>query len=307
MPIGTLARRSGLPVKTIRFYSDEGLLPPSGRTEAGYRLYGEVDLARLELIRTLREAGLDLATIRSVLDRRLSLGEALQLRLQAIEAHIVSLRRVAAAIRAAGPEPNDDDLRRLSSVTTISNEERRAVIARFFEQVGTDTPEYRAWADQMIAASVPDLPDEPTKEQLDAWIELSEILSDPGFIENMRSMSEASWSEPRPDFDQAAYHASFWQLMNDVDAATKAGAEASSPEADALVQRFVDVSAPLHGESDSPEFRRKLLGYFEGHDPRASRYWELVAIMKGDEGMAAMTAASNRATSWLIEALKARL
>ena len=79
MPIGLLARRSGLPVKTIRFYSDEGLLPPSDRTEAGYRLYGETELARLELIRTLRDAGVDLPTIRAVLERDLSLGEALQL------------------------------------------------------------------------------------------------------------------------------------------------------------------------------------------------------------------------------------
>ena len=37
--IGALARRSGVPVKTLRFYSDEGLLPPVGRTRSGYRVY----------------------------------------------------------------------------------------------------------------------------------------------------------------------------------------------------------------------------------------------------------------------------
>ena len=36
--IGELAKRTGLPVTTIRFYSDEGLLPPIDRTNAGYRL-----------------------------------------------------------------------------------------------------------------------------------------------------------------------------------------------------------------------------------------------------------------------------
>src|SRR5687768_13026792 len=113
MTIGELARRAALPVKTIRFYSDEGLLPPSDRTEAGYRLYGETELARLELIRTLRDAGVDLPTIRSVLERDLSLGEALQLRLRTVEAHIVSLRRVAAALRASlRTDPDTDDLRR---------------------------------------------------------------------------------------------------------------------------------------------------------------------------------------------------
>lgn len=39
-PIGELARRTGLTVKTIRFYSDRGIVPPAGRSPAGYRLYG---------------------------------------------------------------------------------------------------------------------------------------------------------------------------------------------------------------------------------------------------------------------------
>jgi DNA-binding transcriptional MerR regulator len=67
--IGELARRTGLPVKTIRFYSDEGLLPPTDRTPAGYRLYDTAALARLELVRTLRELGLGLADVERALTR----------------------------------------------------------------------------------------------------------------------------------------------------------------------------------------------------------------------------------------------
>ena len=40
MKIGELARRSGLPVKTLRYYEDFGLLPARGRSEGGYRLFG---------------------------------------------------------------------------------------------------------------------------------------------------------------------------------------------------------------------------------------------------------------------------
>ena len=69
--IGELARLTGLSVRTVRFYSDSGVVPPAGRTEAGYRLYDAEALARLELVRTLRELGVDLATIRRVLAREL--------------------------------------------------------------------------------------------------------------------------------------------------------------------------------------------------------------------------------------------
>lgn len=59
--IGDLARRTGLTVKTIRFYSDSGIVPPTDRSPAGYRLYDIDALARLDLVRTLRDLGLDLA------------------------------------------------------------------------------------------------------------------------------------------------------------------------------------------------------------------------------------------------------
>jgi DNA-binding transcriptional MerR regulator len=67
--IGELSRRSGVSVRTIRFWSDRGVVPPAGRTEAGYRLYGDAALARLELVRTLRELGVDLPAIERVLAR----------------------------------------------------------------------------------------------------------------------------------------------------------------------------------------------------------------------------------------------
>src|SRR5262245_35813131 len=71
--IGVLARRTGLTVKTIRYYSDIGLVPETRRTRSGYRRYDASALIRLSLVRTLRELGLDIATIRAVLERRADL------------------------------------------------------------------------------------------------------------------------------------------------------------------------------------------------------------------------------------------
>lgn len=68
--IGELAKRTGLPVKTIRFYSDEGLLPRTDRTHSGYRLYDIKAMARLELVKTLRGLGLGLRRRRARFDTR---------------------------------------------------------------------------------------------------------------------------------------------------------------------------------------------------------------------------------------------
>ena len=42
--IGAVAKRTGISVKTLRFYADEGIVPPSGRSESGYRLYSDTDV-----------------------------------------------------------------------------------------------------------------------------------------------------------------------------------------------------------------------------------------------------------------------
>ena len=68
--IGGVAQRSGLPVKTIRFYSDEGLILPSSRTEGGYRLFDQGVYAELALIRTLKALEIPLVDIKAILAAR---------------------------------------------------------------------------------------------------------------------------------------------------------------------------------------------------------------------------------------------
>ncbi len=70
--IGEVAKRTGLSVKTIRFYCDQGLLQPSGRSEGGYRLFNEDCLAELTLIRTLRVMDVPLAELARILEVRRS-------------------------------------------------------------------------------------------------------------------------------------------------------------------------------------------------------------------------------------------
>lgn len=68
MRIGELAKLSGVKAETIRFYEKEGVFGPPPRTAGNYRTYDQAHLARLTLIRQLREVGFELAELPELLD-----------------------------------------------------------------------------------------------------------------------------------------------------------------------------------------------------------------------------------------------
>ena len=92
--VGRLARVYGLSRSALLYYDRIGLLSPSERSESGYRLYSDRDVTRLERILLLRDIGLPLEAIGSLLDSAPgSLGEALEERLRRINGEISDLRR----------------------------------------------------------------------------------------------------------------------------------------------------------------------------------------------------------------------
>lgn len=66
--IGSVARESGIPIKTIRYYEELGLLKTTGRTEGGYRLFSADVFVRLNFIKRAQNLGMSLAEIRELLD-----------------------------------------------------------------------------------------------------------------------------------------------------------------------------------------------------------------------------------------------
>ena len=68
LTIGTLARKTGTKVQTIRYYEQIGLMPEPGRTEGGQRRYGQDELDRLAFIRHARQLGFPLDAIREILE-----------------------------------------------------------------------------------------------------------------------------------------------------------------------------------------------------------------------------------------------
>lgn len=101
LTIGTVARRVGVNIDTIRYYEREGLLPEPQRRASGYRSYGEGTIAQLRFIRRAKALGFTLEEIRELLalshDRQLGVKAVKQrakLRLAGLETRIAELQRV---------------------------------------------------------------------------------------------------------------------------------------------------------------------------------------------------------------------
>lgn len=67
MNIGTVARRSGLPAKTIRYYESVGLIKPAARSQSGYRQFTEQDLQTLRFIHRARSLGFSVDEVADLL------------------------------------------------------------------------------------------------------------------------------------------------------------------------------------------------------------------------------------------------
>lgn len=75
MQIGEAAERVGLSIRTIRHYEEAGLVTPTARSEGGFRLYSEPDLARLFVVKRMKPLGFTLDEMRDLLDILDSLGD----------------------------------------------------------------------------------------------------------------------------------------------------------------------------------------------------------------------------------------
>ena len=303
-PIGDLARRTGLTVRTIRFYSDCGIVTPAGRSQAGYRLYDVAAVARLDLVRTLRDLGVDLPTIRKVVNRELSLSAVAEAHVEALGVQIRTLRlrrAVLTAVARRGSTPKEMDL--MHKLARLSEDERQRLIGDFLNSVFGDLDTDPSFAG-IRRSMTPELPDDPEAEQVQAWVELAELSQDPDFRASLRRIAEDEAAERGQDNTPVVRRGLVAVVRDQASPALAAHIEPASPQAAPIVAALTAHYAHILGHPEDAGLQRQLLARLESvNDPRRERYLTLLAVINGWPVYESLTPVLD----WSIQALGARV
>ncbi|WP_335982506.1 MerR family transcriptional regulator [Streptomyces sp. CA2R106] len=286
--IGELAGRAGVTVKTVRFYSDRGLLPAAHRSAGGHRRYGPGALDRLHTIRSLRAFGLGVAEIARVLREdgggpdALPVGGALEAavagRLREVGSRLAALRWQQTALRLlhdCDPAERAERLRLLGAVCATQAPPGTAAMARF----------WRRWlpprmpapvAARVVDIAVPQPPDDPTPEQALAFARLHAFVS--------AECTGGGSGQPAAHRAGSGHRpAVLYQGLEEAyDLAAPHLRAGRAPHAGEALDCFVAAYAASLRVADTGAFRRGLHGVLAA-DPRIDRYWDLVALVTGPD------------------------
>ncbi|MFG1709641.1 MerR family transcriptional regulator [Nonomuraea sp. M3C6] len=291
--IGRLARRTGLSVHTIRFWSDSGLVPPTGRSAGGYRLYDATAVARFDLVRTLRELGIGLEAVQEILARQVTVAEVAELHARALDAEIRTLKLRRAVLRTIAKRGSTtEETLIMHKLAQLSAAERQQIIDDFIGDVfaGIDLDDDAVIVAEWMRELPGELPDDPAPGQVDAWVELAELVADGEFRQRLRRIVLSGSAEP--PFEDGL---DLRRLV--LEKAGRALADKIAPESaegSVILSRIIDPRL-------SPEERTELRERLQTRaDAQVERYWQLLAVLNGREPSASVIPAFD----WVITALR---
>ncbi|MFE0808636.1 MerR family transcriptional regulator [Streptomyces sp. NPDC058794] len=285
--IGDLAARAGVTVKTVRFYSDRGLLPEASRSTGGHRRYDSDALGRLRLIRSLRALGLSVPEVRRVLEEEDAAGgwggqeggaleDAVAGRLRELGSEMRALRWREAALRLVQECPPGERAERLGLIGAVSMPPSTEPLVRFWR--GWLPPRMPARSVRaFLEVAVPQPPEDPAPAQVLAFAHLNALTLAPC----------PGTAQPQPEAHRAAGARGAAVLYAGLaEAYELAGVQmrrGRDPRPGEALDGFVGAYTNAYGMRDSPEFRRRLAGQLAA-DPRIDRYWDLVAEVVTEPG-----------------------
>ena len=143
---------------------------------------------------TLRELGLGLEVIRAVLSRTTTVAQVAEAHVAVLDEQIRLLRlRRAVLSTVATRGTTIEETLLMHKLARLSAQERQRMIDDFVDGVfaGVDPQAPGAGIAGRMRQLPAELPDDPTPEQVDAWVELAELIADPQFRQRARTMAEA--------------------------------------------------------------------------------------------------------------------
>ncbi|MFI7037902.1 MerR family transcriptional regulator [Microbispora rosea] len=292
--VGQIARRTGLSVHTIRFWSDSGLIAPTDRSAGGYRLYDAAAVARFDLVRALRELGIGLEAVRRILARQATVAEVAEVHAQALDAEIKALKLRRAVLRTiARRGGTTEETTMTHRLAHLSAAQRQQVIDEFVENtfsgiaLDDDAEVVAEWMRELPG----ELPDDPAPGQVDAWIELTDLVTDEDFRQRLRQIALAGASSVA-----SRYGLELRSLaLRHADRARAESIAPDSAEGRSILDQIVEPGLP---GVERDELRRWLETVA---DARVERYWELIAVLNGREP----APPAMPALSWLLAAMRA--
>lgn len=318
LTIGQLSELTGVPVRTIRFYSDSlvdgaALVRPAARSQAGYRLYDLEAVSRLELIRTLRDLGVDLPTVARVLARKVTVAEVARAHAAALEATVKVIRLRQAVLRAVAVRDCDwKEMELMHRLAKLDTRERKRILDGYLDRVFDGLPGDEETGGQfakMMRDVLPDLPEDPSPEQVEAWVELVVLIQDEDFVAVSRRMAEhgaqkrAHMSDEEFMRSQTAFAT---VLAPRSEEAYREGVDPASAEGRTRVLAIVAEWSDQMGRPASAQSREYLASSLESmNDRRINRFWHLVGAIGDRPELAAQGAPPYESMEWLIKALNA--
>ncbi|MGE7434731.1 helix-turn-helix domain-containing protein [Kitasatospora sp. NPDC001175] len=267
LSIGELAERAGVTVKTVRFYSDRGLLPEAGRSTGGHRRYAPEALGRLRLIRSLRTLDLPVPEVGRVLDREGALEDVIAGQLKELGSQLAALRWREAALQLLRDCTAEERVDRLRLIGAVATPPSTAPMVRFWRQVLPARLPARLFS-SIVEAAVPQPPADPTPAQVLAFARLHALTSE-ARLGHCRPESHCQGKDPAVLYDGLAEAYGL--------AAPDLRARARPYEGEAL-DCFVAAHARFHRTRDTPAFRSRLSGLLaQSADSVMDGYWQLGA------------------------------
>ncbi|KAA0927083.1 helix-turn-helix domain-containing protein [Streptomyces apricus] len=309
LSIGELAARTGTTVKTVRFYSDRGLLPEASRSDGGHRRYGPGAPARLRTIRALRSLGVSVPEIARVLartddgaaggtgehhaggdggDSGDALAAVVARRLDDLGTELAALRWREAALRALRDSAPERLAEHLELIGAAGAPPSTSALAHYWRRVLP--PRLCARLRRAVTdAAVPRPPVDPTPDQVLAFARLHALAT---AATDHCLASHRPVTAAHPDLLYDGLHEAY--LL--VEAALRTGRDPGPGEA---LDCYAAAHARAAGTRDTPAFRRTLrAGLAAADHPVMARYWRLAGELTPDPTLGA-------ADAWLREALTA--